>query len=184
MAQTVAPPHRRTLVIACAAALVTLAGGAAYALADGPLVTDGGLEMCSPARPGGVTLYYGVLLPNAGASEIDVWSVEATGTNLASVELLIDPMGPDVGQAMGAFDWPADNPDDAAQDVMARAVAPGDATIEPGGMGQLLVALTPQDTEAPAVVDRIEIRYASGWRDYTETIDGYRLEMTPLDSCA
>ncbi|WP_062521179.1 hypothetical protein [Demequina silvatica] len=183
MAQTVAPAQRRTLVIACTAALAVLAGGAAYALADGPLDTDGGLGVCAPQRPDGVTLYYAVLLPNTGANAIDVWSVTATGTNLGSVELLIDPTGPDVGQAMGTMEWPADNADDAAQDIMARAVAPGDAAIEPGGMGQLLVAFTPQDAAAHAWVDRIEIRYASGWRDYTETFDGYRLEFTPSDSC-
>ncbi|WP_156160887.1 hypothetical protein [Demequina maris] len=183
MLQTAAPTRRSTVVIAVTGAVALLAAGIAYVLADGPLDTSGGAGICSPDRAQGVTLYYGVLLANDGSSEIDVWSVDATGGNLASVELLIDPTGPDVGQAMGTFEWPGDSPVDDANDVMARAVDPAVATIAPHGTGQLLVALTPEDPDERAWVDRIEIRYASGWRDYAETFDGYLLERTPRRSC-
>ncbi len=173
---------RARLLRASAMVSVLLAVSGCSALGSGPLEV-GSLDICALATPG-ETLYFGVILDNAGTDEATVFDAHASGlSNVAAVEFLVDPHASEYDQVVGTMSWPTDEGFGGEQQVLDRAVEPEGAVVAPGEVGQLLVTMVPEDPSAASRIDAVAVTYETEGHVHTSR-SAMRMMREPGPECA
>lgn len=135
----------------------------------GSRVAADDITICAPRAKDAVT-YFSEHLTNSGGDPVQIVGVSGVDLEQASVEFFVDVDGPDLGQFLGSFVWPTQDPIGPEEQVLLRMQAPEGATVLPGVTAALYVKVTPTSATDDAVVREIEVKYRSGSRDYRELV--------------
>jgi hypothetical protein len=126
--------------------------------------------VCAPSGAG-AAIYFSELLTNSGDMAARITKVEASGTNLRTVDYYIDGSGPSQGEYLGTFASSAEEPLGPEANILARMTSADGTSVEPGKQVALVMEIVPKSTTEDASLKTTVVGYTVGSDSYEETIN-------------